>query len=582
MVPMDAADPGRGERARSARSAARRRHRDRHLARPGRHALRLGARGDPAARDPAHRRREPRAARRPRRGDPHRATGYFQCDCRGAGTDWQVEEIRRISTGAARHRRHHPGARPDAGAVPGDDARLDGARRRRRPAAGVDAAGRAGAVRAAGVARRSRTSPPVVSRSTRSPAATRPGPGPTSPATTTSASGSPAKAIGQEQLAARVQLAIGDDVVAQGLVKATWSNNSELTARIDQQVAHYTGQTELAAMIQEGLAAKAVRRRRHRDHQARPGRPARRRDRQRRGHLQAAQGGRHRRREGRHRPAQGGGRQGRRDGARHRLDQDHPDQEVSDLPGRTRVRGHRLLRRLRDRDGSPTRRRLHRRRTPRPTPRPHPRARLPELPGGQPAERAVLRGLRLRLHDRLDAAAGRAADRRAPRPASALTANTVAAARRGVGGRGLDRPRLVRRPESPPTRSRRRACPHVVPLKNTSMLIGRASRSRNITPDIDLSSDNGISRRHAQLTTDGTPLVGRGPRLLQRHLRRRHRRRAARRPRSRPARSRRSRPTTGSTSAPGPGSWSGRRLRARWSEGWRRGCGPRRGNSQGI
>jgi hypothetical protein len=67
-----------------------------------------------------------------------------------------------------------------------------------------------------------------------------------------------AKALGQEQLAARVQLAIGEDVVTQGLIKATWSNNSELTARIDQQVAHYTGQTELAAMIQEGLAAKAA------------------------------------------------------------------------------------------------------------------------------------------------------------------------------------------------------------------------------------------------------------------------------------------------------------------------------------
>lgn len=46
--------------------------------------------------------------------------------------------------------------------------------------------------------------------------------------------------------------------------------------------------------------------------------------------------------------------------------------------------------------------------------------------------------------------------------------------------------------------------PAVVPLRHTSVLIGRASRSRNITPDIDLSSDNGISRRHAQLTTDGT------------------------------------------------------------------------------
>lgn len=46
--------------------------------------------------------------------------------------------------------------------------------------------------------------------------------------------------------------------------------------------------------------------------------------------------------------------------------------------------------------------------------------------------------------------------------------------------------------------------PLVVPLRNTSVLIGRESRSRNITPDIDLGSDTGISRRHAQLTTDGS------------------------------------------------------------------------------
>ena len=46
--------------------------------------------------------------------------------------------------------------------------------------------------------------------------------------------------------------------------------------------------------------------------------------------------------------------------------------------------------------------------------------------------------------------------------------------------------------------------PLVVPLRHTSILIGRASRSRGITPDIDLSSDSGVSRRHAQLTTDGT------------------------------------------------------------------------------
>ena len=68
----------------------------------------------------------------------------------------------------------------------------------------------------------------------------------------------PAKAVGQEQLAARVQVAVADAVVAQGLVKALWSNDDTLTARIDPAVAHYTGQAELAEAIQDGLAAKAA------------------------------------------------------------------------------------------------------------------------------------------------------------------------------------------------------------------------------------------------------------------------------------------------------------------------------------
>jgi hypothetical protein len=46
--------------------------------------------------------------------------------------------------------------------------------------------------------------------------------------------------------------------------------------------------------------------------------------------------------------------------------------------------------------------------------------------------------------------------------------------------------------------------PLVVPLKNTSLLVGRESKSRGIHPDIDCGTDNGVSRRHAQLTTDGT------------------------------------------------------------------------------
>jgi hypothetical protein len=45
--------------------------------------------------------------------------------------------------------------------------------------------------------------------------------------------------------------------------------------------------------------------------------------------------------------------------------------------------------------------------------------------------------------------------------------------------------------------------PAVVPLRRHSLLIGRTSHSRNIAPEIDCSTDIGVSRRQAQLTTDG-------------------------------------------------------------------------------
>ncbi|MFC0628875.1 FHA domain-containing protein [Kribbella deserti] len=45
--------------------------------------------------------------------------------------------------------------------------------------------------------------------------------------------------------------------------------------------------------------------------------------------------------------------------------------------------------------------------------------------------------------------------------------------------------------------------PIVVPLLEKSLLIGRPSKSRGITPQIDCDGDTGVSRRQAQLTTDG-------------------------------------------------------------------------------
>jgi hypothetical protein len=46
--------------------------------------------------------------------------------------------------------------------------------------------------------------------------------------------------------------------------------------------------------------------------------------------------------------------------------------------------------------------------------------------------------------------------------------------------------------------------PTVVLLRHASSLIGRSSRSRGIAPEVDISGDPGVSRRHAQLTTDGS------------------------------------------------------------------------------
>jgi hypothetical protein len=45
--------------------------------------------------------------------------------------------------------------------------------------------------------------------------------------------------------------------------------------------------------------------------------------------------------------------------------------------------------------------------------------------------------------------------------------------------------------------------PVVVPLRTQSLMIGRRSKSRNISPEIECASDVGVSRRQAQLTTDG-------------------------------------------------------------------------------
>ena len=186
-----------------------------------------------------------------------RAEGVYQCDCRGVGVEWRVEEIRRIAQRLL--------GTVDIIPEPDQLGPQFAAMMRTAVSRGVaNASLRVWTPQGAQVLFVRQVSPTVEDLTTRrSPVNDLTGDYPTgawSDETREYHIGVrlAARSLGQEQLASRAQMVVGDVVATQGLVKATWSNDASLTARIDRQVAHYTGQTELAAAIQEGLAAKAA------------------------------------------------------------------------------------------------------------------------------------------------------------------------------------------------------------------------------------------------------------------------------------------------------------------------------------
>ncbi|AKH82495.1 von Willebrand factor A [Streptomyces sp. CNQ-509] len=68
----------------------------------------------------------------------------------------------------------------------------------------------------------------------------------------------PPASVGQEMLAARVSLILprpdgSAQTLSQGLIRAVWTDDMAASTRINAQVAHYTGQAELAQVIQAGL-----------------------------------------------------------------------------------------------------------------------------------------------------------------------------------------------------------------------------------------------------------------------------------------------------------------------------------------
>jgi hypothetical protein len=186
--------------------------------------------------------------------------GVFSCDCRGVGTDWEVGELRRISSALL----GTVDIVPDPAGLAADFAAMMENAMGKQVA---DVSLRVWTPQHATVRFVKQVAPAVADLTGR-----RTQSGPQAGDFPTGAWGggesrdyhvcvrvSPA-AVGQEMLAARVSLVTtgdgGTTVLGQGLVKAVWTDDEALSTRINSNVAHYTGQAELAQAIQEGLEAR--------------------------------------------------------------------------------------------------------------------------------------------------------------------------------------------------------------------------------------------------------------------------------------------------------------------------------------
>ncbi len=185
--------------------------------------------------------------------------GYFRCDCRGVGTDWDVDELRKISTALL----GTVDIVPDPAGLAADFQAMMHASMAKEVA---DVALRIWTPQRAAV-RFVRQVAPAVEDLTgrRTQAAPQAGDYPTGAWGTESRDyhlcvDVEPGAAGQEMLAARVSvilsMAPGPQAPGQGLVRAIWTSDEALFTRINRDVAHYTGQAELAQAIHDGLEAR--------------------------------------------------------------------------------------------------------------------------------------------------------------------------------------------------------------------------------------------------------------------------------------------------------------------------------------
>jgi hypothetical protein len=185
--------------------------------------------------------------------------GCFRCDCRGVGTDWKVDELRKISTALL----GTVDIVPDPAGLAADFEAMMQASMAKEVA---DVALRVWTPQHATVRFVKQVAPAVEDLTGRRRQAV-----PQAGDYPTGAWGTESRdyhlcvnvepgAVGQEMLAGRVSLILntaeGPLTLGQGLVRAIWTGDEALSTRISGHVAHYTGQAELAQAIQDGLEAR--------------------------------------------------------------------------------------------------------------------------------------------------------------------------------------------------------------------------------------------------------------------------------------------------------------------------------------
>jgi hypothetical protein len=181
--------------------------------------------------------------------------GRFQCDCRGVGTDWEVSELRSIATALL--------GTVDIIAEPSDMAAdFQSMIEQAMGKATNNVSLRLWTPQGASVAYVKQVAPTIEDLTTRATPVDA-----LSADYPTGAWGEEARDyhvcihvqprdFGEEMLAGRFSLVVGEEVVSQALVRAIWTDDEQLSTRINREVAHYTGQAELAEAIQEGLEAR--------------------------------------------------------------------------------------------------------------------------------------------------------------------------------------------------------------------------------------------------------------------------------------------------------------------------------------